>query len=266
MLKMVYPRIKAADPKAIVVMGGLLLECDPYTMSVPDTCVSENRLKSGLYLEGVLKAGGGKYFDMVDVHSYANLRPELPSKMSSVYAWSPAGTGLPEKVKFARSVMAKYGWGKKPVITSEVALKCDENTELCHEVGAAFVPRVYAEAYNLGLSGAIYHAMISEFKYKGLVHEDLSPKPQFNAYKWLGSQLLSAKFRGAITHLSGVSGAAWNRPSDRLWVVWTTDGNDKAIPLPRGFRHAFDKYGNVIEPVGGQLTLNWSPIYLEIAY
>ena len=61
MLKVVYPRIKAADPNAQVMMGGLLLECDPYNA---DPCTNERRKKSGYFLQGVLDAGGGDYFDL----------------------------------------------------------------------------------------------------------------------------------------------------------------------------------------------------------
>jgi len=266
MLKAVYPRIKAADPQAQVVLGGLLLECDPYTMTVGDECKNEWRLKSGLFLEGVMQAGGGDYFDVADVHSYAHLS-DLPARMHSYYAWSGdwGGTGLPEKVAFVRQVMAKYGYGDKPVFAGEIALKCDEPTDECYDVAAAFVPRAYAEAYGLNLLGGIYYALISEFKYKGLLLPDFTPRPAFWAYKFMSSQLLGTRYEGSVTDYPGVSGYMFRKDEARLvQILWSTDGTDQVIDLPPGFIWARDKFGNAITPVAGQLTVGWSPIYVEL--
>lgn len=84
MLQVVYPRIKAVDPTAQVMLGGLLLQCNPYRRTVDVDCIRASRLQSGLFLEGVLRAGGGDYFDVADVHSYAELRPDLPPDRKSV--------------------------------------------------------------------------------------------------------------------------------------------------------------------------------------
>ena len=141
MLKVVYPRIKEADPNALVMMGGLLLECDPYTGSVPATCKNQERLKSGLFLEGVLKAGGGAYFDILDIHNYGLLSLDVPAHMSDQYNWSPpdGGTGLPEKVAFVRRVLDQYGFGDKAIMSTELALKCEEPSDECQEAGAAYI-------------------------------------------------------------------------------------------------------------------------------
>ncbi|MCK4827856.1 hypothetical protein KA005_69650, partial [bacterium] len=64
MLKVVYPAIKAADPEAKVLIGGLLLDCDPTYPPEGKDC------KPGKYLEGILRNGGGEYFDIVSFHGY----------------------------------------------------------------------------------------------------------------------------------------------------------------------------------------------------
>lgn len=269
MLKVVYPRIKAADPGAQVMMAGLLLECDPETMSPGNGCENERRWASGRFLEGVLINGGGPFFDVVDVHSYAVLRMDLPQRMHSYYAWSvPAGggTGLPEKIGFVRRILARYGFENKPVFAGEVALKCDDPTPECYEVGAAFVPRVYVEAYNLNLVGATYYALITEFKFKGLLLPDFTPKPAFAAYKYLGSQLGRARYQGAVTEFQGVAGGQFQGEDGRqLLVLWSADGSDVSLPLPAGFLGAYDKYGQKLDVTGGRLIAGWSPIYLARA-
>lgn len=269
MLKVVYPRIKAADPGAIVMMGGLLLECDPYKMKPGVDCANDERWKSGFFLEGVLKAGAGDYFDMADVHSYAEVRPKLPSRMHSYYFWSGpnGGTGLPEKTAFYRDLFQRYGIPNKPIFAGEVALKCEEDNDDCREVGAAFIPRVYAEAYELGLVGATYYALISDFKHKGLLYENKTVKPQYKAYDFMSSMLSYVDHSGPVTEYPGVSGQLFKRSGvRRIQVVWSTSGAEQTITLPADFVQAFDRYGNVLEPTTGTLKVSWSPIYIELLY
>lgn len=273
MLKVVYPRIKAVDPDALVLMGGLLLECDPVTMKVPETCANEYRYKSGHFLEGVLLAGGGDYFDIADVHSYAYFTPTLPAKMHSFYAWSgpTGGTGLPEKVAFTRNMLSKYGL-TKPVFVGEAALKCyaptkpgDPSVADCWEAGAAFVPRVYAEAYSLNVIGQVYYPLLTDRVKYSMMTSDFSPRPMYTAYKFMGSYLVNARFERTVTEYSGVSGSMLIQDGVRPFqIVWSTNGVTQTISTPAKFVRAFDKYGTPIEPVAGALDIGWSPIYLEL--
>ncbi len=270
MLKAIYPRIKAADPNAQVMVGGLLLECDPYTMTVPATCQNEERLHSGYFLEGILKAGGADYFDVLDLHGYGELRMDLPSHMHSYYHWSPAagGTGLPEKVAFARRLLAQYGHPDKTIVATELALKCEEPSDNCQDVGAAYIPRVFAEAHELGLKFASYYALITEFKYKGLLLPDLTPKKQYAAYKYMASLLSWIEYVKPFDRQAGISGAEFSRSRLReLWILWSTDGTDQYLTPPANFVQVTDKYGNVLDLVDGRVLVGWSPVYvfLEIA-
>ena len=264
MLAEVYPRIKAVDPEAQIVMGGLLLECDPYTETIGYECRSARR---GYFLEGVLRAGGGEHFDVVDVHSYAQLRLDLPARMHSYYGWSRGrgGTGLPEKTEFVRKVLEQYGYGDKPVLAGELALKCDEPTPVCYDVAASFVPRVYAEAYELDLLGGVYYALISEFKYKGLLLPDLAPRPAYWAYRFLSSQLADVLYIGPVQGYEGVLGSVFDKGGGRrIEILWSSDGTAQVLDLPAGFVSAYDKFGNDIAPVNGQLIVGWSPLYVEL--
>ncbi len=267
MLKTVYPRIKTVEPDAVVVLGGLLLECDPTTMTVPDTCATARRLQSGYFLEGVMLDGGGDYFDMVDVHSYAYFSATLPSRMHSFYAWSgPAGgTGLPEKVAFVHRVMAKYGYGSKPVFAGEVALRCQDLTPECLDVSAAFVPRVFSEGAGADLQGLTYFPLVDNSTY-ALLTPDLTPQPMYQAYKFMSGELANYRYERAVTEYPGVSGFQFNQDNVRgVQVLWSTDGTDQTIGVPDNFQQAFDKFGNPIVPGNNNpLTVGWSPIYVEL--
>ena len=64
LLKVIYPVIKAADPDAQVLVGGLLLDCDPNNPPPGKDCTSSK------FLEGILRGGAGSAFDGVSFHSY----------------------------------------------------------------------------------------------------------------------------------------------------------------------------------------------------
>ena len=266
MLKVVYPRIKAVDADAQVMLGGLLLECDPYTMTVPETCVSARRLKSGYFLEGVLKNGGGDYFDIADMHTYAEYRPNLPLRMHSYYSWGEeqGGTGVPEKAKFMRDVLARYGHGTKPLVLGEAALKCTQPTPACYEAAAAFIPRAFAEAYALQLHGAVYYPLVANQAYYALLKGDLSSRPMYDAFKFMSSQLSDAQYDQPVADYTGVAGYRFvKEDTSALEIAWSADGEDHMLAPPKDFLAAFDKYGQPMKPVDGQLMVGWSPIYIQ---
>lgn len=269
MLKVLYPRVKAADPGALIVAGGLQLECNPYDWEAGKTCINEDRLRAGLFLEGMLRAGAADAFDILSVHSYGWMDLELPSRMRSQYGWNGEenGIGLRQKVTFVRDLLARYGYPDKPILAGESALRCSEPGPACELAGAAYIPRLFAEVYGLDLVGGIYYALITEYHYKGLLLEDLSVKPQFYAYRFLGSQLRDTHHTGPVTDYAGVEGQAFAQPGiRRLQIVWSQSGYDQTIALPEGFRQAFDVFGNPVEPDAGRLTIGWSPIYIELSY
>lgn len=86
-LKASYEEIKAVDPKAQVAVGGYA--------GVPFGLIEE------LY-----KLGGGKYFDIMNVHPYCY--PGAPEE------------ALTERVTRLRKIMAKYGDEKKPIWFTEI--------------------------------------------------------------------------------------------------------------------------------------------------
>lgn len=101
LLGAVYPRVKRADPQAVVISAGL----------APTLERSEWGLDDLLFLERMYAAGAGEWFDALGVHAYGwKLPPDDP----------PA----PDRVNFARAalhyaVMQRHGDGHKPVFITE---------------------------------------------------------------------------------------------------------------------------------------------------
>jgi hypothetical protein len=160
--------------------------------------------------------------------------------------------------------MAQKGYSK-PVFVGEVALKCTDGTAKCYDAAAAFVPRVYAEAYRLGVTGQVYYLLIADIVHYSLMTSDFAARPMYESYKVLSSYLQDSRYTGQVTEYPGVSGSLFNQNGTRPFqIVWSTDGTDQTIPTPPDFIRAADKFGQPIEPVNGQLTIGWSPIYLEL--
>jgi len=261
MLKHAYPAIKAADPQAQVLIGGLLLDCDPDDPPPGAACTMSR------FLEGILEAGGGSYFDIISFHAYAYYGASEGRMANGNWTggnWEIQSTAIPEKVAFLRKELQRYGVEDKVVMNTEAALLCSEATASCFETQAMYVPRAYAEALALGLKGQIYYAMINEsWRHTGLIYSDLTPKPVFGAYQTAASFLADAQHVGIVSgYPGGVAGYAFQQREQggHVDVIWTTDGSGLSLTLPAG-SSAYDRYGNLVSS-SGTFWLDRSPVYV----
>ena len=130
MLKVGYPTIKAADSDAKILIGGLLLDCDPDDPN----CTNP---KPARFFEGILLNGGGNFFDIVSFHGYSHywngvVRDEVAE------TWDEIGGVVVGKAKFLQQVMAKYNVDKPLFLTEGAALCPEWNTTDCNPPGALF--------------------------------------------------------------------------------------------------------------------------------
>jgi hypothetical protein len=254
MLKTAFPAIKAADPNAKVLVGGLLLDCDPRDPPPGKDCHSSN------FLEGIVANGGGPYFDMVSFHAY------------TYYAglgfmgnpnWSGSATSIPPKTAFLQSVLGQYGFAGKPLVNTEAALLCPGNTSDCLETQAMYIPRAYAEAMALGLAGQTYYRMINvAWYFTGLLWPALYPKPGYYAYATASAFLSGLEYehpaQGYPAKISGYAFFRVDRAQDTD-VIWSSDGSAVTVSLPPGAT-AYDRYGEIIG--SGMISVDYSPVYV----
>jgi hypothetical protein len=262
MLKVAYPVMKAADPQAQVLLGGLLLDCDPRTPPPHKSC------ESARYLEGILLNGGGPLFDAVSFHAYTwygGVRGAMGNPN-----WPGSITAMPEKATFIREVLGQYGFGDKPLISTEAALLFVNDNADTRETQAAYVPRVFAEALALGLTAQIKYKMTNDeyrqdqWRNVGLLEGDLDPKPAYFAYDTASSFLSAARYIGpAIGYPGGVEGYTFDPPGSSLFldVIWSVDGTPQTVPLPEG-SEAYDRYGVLIGSTGS-ITVDYGPVYVQ---
>ena len=125
MLKAVYPQIKAADPESQVLIGGLLLDCDPVNPP-PQPSGGQKDCRPANFLEGILQNGGGDYFDGISYHSYDFYMNEFGKYANGNWhsSWDTSGPVLIPKTRFLRGVLESYGHTDKLLLNTELALVC----------------------------------------------------------------------------------------------------------------------------------------------
>jgi len=268
MLKAAYPQIKAADPQAQVLVGGLLLDCDPR----PEAgCAAVGHSSvPGKFLEGILINNGAPYFDGVSFHAYDYYFGQSGQYGNSNWqsAWNTTGSVLIAKAQFIQDLLGQYGVSDKFLMNTESALLCNacSNDSVFETTKAYYVAQAYSAAIAKGLRANIWYSVMG-WQNSGLLNPDLSPRPAYTAFQFARSELRDAAFAGDITgsdigDASSVKGYKFNRGDRRIWVLWSLDGAAHSINLPGVPLTAWDALGNPVTPaVSMNVTLN--PLYLE---
>lgn len=272
MLKSVYPAMKAANPDVKILLGGLLLDCDPGNPPEGKNCAAGN------FLEGVLRNGGGEYFDILSYHGYAyyigptyNLGNELHFDDHHP-SWGHRGGVVLGKAAFLRQVMADYNVDK-PLFLTEGSLLCHpDNSVDCYPPGDSFfeaqadyIIRLIARSWANDLAGIIWYQFDGPgWRYGGLLDENLDPKPAFRAVSFLSEELSEAKHSGLIANYENLEGYKFTTLDKTIWVLWSTDEIDTLIQLPDDTIIVYNKYGENITPENLQITIN-DPVFIEFA-
>ncbi len=270
LLKAVYPAIKAANPTAQVVFGGLLLDCDPTRPPQGKDCTPAR------FLEGALRAGGGAYFDILAYHAYPHWfrRGEPVDWDLNHFAWRHRGGILLGKLDFLREVMGRYGVDK-PVFMNEGGLLCHPTTPDCNEGGAFkelfhqdqanYAVRLFMRGWAAGLKGITWYTLNGPgWREGGLLDENQKPRPAYRTLRFLVSRFRDARYVGEVSR-NGVEGYAFQRGDTRLTVYWRNDGMTTPVALPSGVAAVYNYRG---EPITGQVQGNtifvgFEPVIVE---
>jgi hypothetical protein len=261
MLNAVYPRIKAADPQAKVINGGLLLDCDPRTV-----CGIAEAPK---FLQGMFAAGAGNSLDGINFHAYDYSQSGLGQYRNQNWAstWNTTGPVLLAKIDFIRSLMQAYGVTGKFLVNSEVALikydlsnPCDAT---CETNKAIYIPEAYAAAAKADIQANIWYSDYG-WRYSGLLDpSDGSPLPAYYAYKAAHDLLRDAVYVQNISLNPQVSIYELRRDGVRFWIIWSLDGASHNISLPGTPAGIWDLYGNSQAVTGNAFAAAVMPHYIE---
>jgi hypothetical protein len=267
MLKSVYPQVKAANPQAQVVVGGLLLDCDPN--NPPESPAGSGQYADctpARFLEGILKNGGGDFFDVVSFHAYDYYYGSLGRYGNQGWHSSSKINGpvVTVKTDYLRSVLGANGYPDKGLINSESAVLCTGDETKCpsetfEETKSIYVAQAYASARAEGLLANIWYS-IRGWRFSGLVDKQGEPLPAAKALGFSASQLNQALFEQQLEQFPGLMGYAFQQDGTRLWVLWALE-QDQTIDLGAEPAEMYDLYGNSLPPTQ-QITVGLQPVYI----
>ena len=253
MLQVAYPAIKAADPDATVLMGGVAHDWfveygGPFYRYFPDR---------------VMESGGGNYFDVLNFHYFPDWHAEWerwdPGSPDRRYGWIPAptcgdlfdgqgtayeawGADLIAKTTHFRNRMATCFGLNKPVWVTELAEHGYPNNPDSLAQQARYVIRGYARGLAAGVENITWYALVTpnDSYHQGLLFDDLTPKPAFYAYKTMTAELGGYAYARTL-----------NVPNVEGYVFATPCGHEKTVAwgsgrltFPGGRLRVVDRWGN----------------------
>ncbi|MGC9399904.1 MAG: hypothetical protein ACP5HM_12310 [Anaerolineae bacterium] len=274
MLKVIYPRMKQADPEAQIMVGGLLLDCDPHN---PPAADPEN--PSGVrkdctpakFLEGVLLNDGGAFFDGVSFHAYDYYAGALGRYANGNWAsaWNTTGPVIIAKKNYIQNLLHSYGATDKFLVNTESALLGDGYTDdsIFEETKAYYLTQSYAIAIAEGLKSNLWYSLLG-WRNSDLIDANHDPRPAYEAYTF-SSQTLRSVYKveelgpADVDSLSGLKGYKFNSDNGEVWILWSLDGATHTVTLMPGTPTAiFDAFGNP-QATGHTINVGLKPLYLK---
>lgn len=271
MLKAAYPAIKAASSEAKVLFGGIAY--DGFTDKRNGRFVRS-------FLEEVLIAGGGPYFDIMNFHYYPGFRKDWTTNNS---------TGLPEKLQNIQSLLHKRGLDK-PMMVTETSWPSNslDTQPSSPEEQSRYLVQLFAQAVAYDIDSMIWWLLQDSVnndgtlaeRQSGLVTaiEPVTPKSSYYVYRtavtWLSmadylataSQVTNSNNLEAYHFRHGITGKDF-------YVAWLNPANTNTTqPFQVAARKAlvYNKEGQQINSLtagsDGKVTVQvgGSPVYILI--
>ncbi len=258
MLKAVYPAIKSANPSAQVVVGGLLLDCDPRGVG-SGYCDTTPKTKPPRFIQGIVNNGGESYFDYISFHGYPTYSPSSsPIQSEKEFpTWKANGGVVAGKINYLRSI------SNKPLLHTEVSLLYQGTPdEAFQQAKADYVVWLYARNWVLDIKGTTWYTLNGPgWRNGGLLDGNQNPLPAYDALKYMTESLTDYKFNREVSPGNGTLGFEFIKGSSKIWIVFTPDINMRTISTPSGLTAAYDPFGNPV-PFGSTIDIT-RPTYLH---
>ena len=278
MLAAVYAPVKTANPDAKVLLGGIAYD---WFYDDPDDPGHFDRR----FLDDVLNAGGGDYFDIMNFHVYPIFW----------YNWTEnKSPGLLEKAQFLKDKLASYGYPNKPFVVTEAGWHSNapgdpDGTDAGDpEHQARYVVELFtqnmASGSELMIWWMLYDPGGSWIYDNGLVTDDTPPvqKPAFSAFQVAVAQLGTAHFVRILpigeTGSSNMEAFEFrdNVHQRTLYVAWldpVESANVEPLQVAASVVTVRDIYGDHFTVSDGQdgqvdgkvtVLVGGQPVYVEV--
>ncbi len=276
MLKKAYPAVKLASPEAKVVFGGVAY--DAFT----DRADGRGRFVRS-FVEDVLKAGGGAYFDTMNFHYYPGFRGD----------WITDGnksTGLAEKLANLKALLAKYNHPDKDFVVTETSWPSNslDGQPSSEEQQSRFVVQLYTQALAFDIDVMIWWLLqdatmsggVLQPRQSGLVTSiaPIRPKQAYYVFRNAGVWLGNAEYVATASQVSGSNDLEAyqfrSKPSGKtFYVAWLNpigDNATKAFEFSAQKATVYDFEGKQIAALthggNGKITVqvDGNPIYILV--
>ena len=225
MLTVAYEAIKAADPEAKVLMGGVghdwFTECGgPFDRYFPDD---------------VMAYGGGDHIDVLNFHYFPDFHAEwerwvphgdpptcglIDDDQGAAYeAW---GIDLIAKANHFRNRLSTCFGVNKPVWVTELAEHGYANNPESLVRQARYVIQGYVRGLAAGVENITWYALVTpnDSYEQGLLYDDWTPKPAFYAYKTMTAELRGYTYAETL-EAPNVEGYLFRNPcEEEKTVAW----------------------------------------------
>lgn len=266
MLAIAYPAIKAADPNAQVIFGGMAYDWFDY-QGGPFVYA---------FLDNVLAAGGGNYFDIMNFHMY----PLFASN------WGSLSTGLKGKTAAIRTKLAEYGLNK-PVIITEAGWhnSTDADPPSSDAEQMARLVQLMAQSYASDIKVTVWFMLHDPGDFLpdyGLITagDFPAPKKAYTAYQTAVSFLNDAQFVQDLSQADSGSGLEtlelyqFTTPGGALYTGWInpyTSTETRIVSIQATAVDLINPQGAVIGTAVDDngdgfvsVTLKNQPIYVQV--
>jgi hypothetical protein len=263
MLKTAYPAIKAADPEALVLVGGLLLDCDPINPPEQRDCAPAR------FLEGILKNEGGDFFDGVSFHAFDYYTEPFQYANANWHSrWDTTGPVVIAKASYLHQLLGEYGYRDKILINTASGLLCGQTGEepRCQtaefdSTKASYVLQSNIAALSSGLQGNLWSSLTGQ-RGTGLVDEKGNPLLAYQAFSFVSTEINGAVFSRWIEEIPGVWGAEFMRDQKLVWMLWSLDGSSHSLKLPSSQASIYNGWGRLLG-IQEVIDVTNTPIYIE---
>jgi hypothetical protein len=231
---------------------------------------------------------GANYFDGIAFHGYDYFdytNPQLGEYYNpnwgnswSDILWDGSSTNRTGpvstfKAEYIRELLAQYNVVGKYLLNTESALVCgatgdppggpgcetDDNS-LYEQTKASYVAQAYAAGIRDRLIADIWYHIFG-WRNSGLLNQDLSTRPAYEAYDVANEQLGGASFIQNVNTYPGIQIYEFERNNKTIWLIWSLDGAPQTITLASTPDEVKDFRGVVTTP-SNTFTATIYPHYL----
>lgn len=271
MLKVAYQSAKLANPNVEILIGGLLLDCDP-KLGLKNQDGSLKDCRSANFLKGILESEAGDAFDGVAFHAYDyfSVNGSLGEYSNSNFAakWDTTGPVTLEKAKFVRKILQDYGYSNKYLMNTEAGLlcaDCDPLNKTMQITKAYYVAQEFSAALADGYMTNIWYSVYGD-RNSGLMKLDNNPYPAYYAFSFTSSALQNHDFVRKIDLDPKVMGYEFiSKSGTRQWVLWSIDGKNHKISLnsiPSSVHKISDSGKGEVVELSTIVVIGIAPVFL----